>query len=104
MRNYSGMGKKSRHHILKYGRYNNVFPEFQEKFVLNYIVSVSVWMSPLTREGYLLFQKGVGLRSPAPPSIIREAEANERVSGPVQWRPLWTEGIQTREQDKVKGN
>lgn len=98
------MKKSSSHHILKDSPYNNVFTEFQEKVMLNYTVSVSVWMSPLSREGYLLFQKGVGLRRPALPSIIAEAEMSELLSSPVQWRPLWTEGIQSPQQHKVKGN
>lgn len=32
------------------------------------------------------------------------AAGRERASGPVQWWPLWTEGIQTPRQDKVRGN
>lgn len=106
MRNFirDQKNKRTSHHILKDSPYDNVFTEFQEKVVLNYTVSVSVWMSPLSREGYLLFQKGVWLRRPALQSIIAEAEASERLSGPAQWWPLWTEGIQSPQQDKVKGN
>lgn len=32
------------------------------------------------------------------------AAEREWASGPVQWWPLWTEGIQTPRQDKVRGN
>lgn len=96
--------KRTSHHILKASTYNNVFTEFWEKVLLNYTVSVSVWMSPFSREGYLLFQKGVGLRRPALPSIIAEAETSERLSAPAQRWPLWTEEIQSPQQDKVKGN